>query len=75
MFTYNHLNIATYINISPLPPRTVEIATLTRENNETKLKVLTDTELNVVIARYDAAQAKLDLEKKKKEQQSATTSS
>lgn len=45
----------------------VEIATLTRENGKTRIRILTEKELNELIKEYEDEQAKLEAEKLAKE--------
>ena len=45
----------------------VEIATLTRENNKTKIRILSEKEINALIKQYDDEQAKIEAEKLAKE--------
>lgn len=45
----------------------VEIATLTRENDKTRIRILTEQELNVLIKEYEDEQAKIEAEKLAKE--------
>lgn len=46
----------------------VEIATLTRENGKTKIKVLKQKEVEELIKRHEAEEAKAEKDKKEKEQ-------
>jgi 20S proteasome subunit alpha 3 len=45
----------------------VEIATLTRENGKTRIRILTEKETGELIRQYDEEQAKLEAEKLAKE--------
>ncbi len=45
----------------------VEIATLTRENGKTRIRILSEKEINVLIKQYDDEQAKIEAEKLAKE--------
>ena len=45
----------------------VEIATLTREKDVTKLRILPAPELETIIKKYEAEEAKAEAEKKKQE--------
>jgi len=45
----------------------VEIATLTRENGKTKIRILTEKECTELIKQYDDEQAKIEAEKLAKE--------
>ena len=45
----------------------VEIATLTREKDVTKLRILPAPELEAIIKKYEAEEAKAEAEKKKQE--------
>lgn len=45
----------------------VEIATLVRENDKTRIRILTDKELNELIKAFEEEQAKLEAEKVAKE--------
>lgn len=45
----------------------VEIATLTRENDKTRIRILTEKEVNELIKQYDEEQARLEAEKLAKE--------
>lgn len=47
---------------------TVEIATLTREDGKTKIKVLKQKEVEELIKRHEAEEAKAEKDKKEKEQ-------
>lgn len=46
----------------------VEIATLTRENGKTKIKVLKQKEVEELIKKHEAEEAKAEKDKKEKEQ-------
>ena len=46
----------------------VEIATLTRENGKTKIKVLKQKEVEELIKKHEAEEAKAEKDKKDKEQ-------
>lgn len=46
----------------------VEIATLTREDGKTKIKVLKQKEVEELIKRHEAEEAKAEKDKKEKEQ-------
>lgn len=50
--------------VSPI----VEIATLTREDGKTKIKVLKQKEVEELIKRHEAEEAKAEKDKKEKEQ-------
>lgn len=45
----------------------VEIATLTRENGKTRIRILSEKELNELIKEYENEQAKIEAEKLAKE--------
>jgi hypothetical protein len=47
----------------------VEIATLTRENDKTRIRILTEKEINELIKKHEDEQIKLDAEKQAKEKQ------
>lgn len=44
----------------------VEMATLTRENNKTVIKILSNAEVDVLIAKYEKTEAELEAAKKEK---------
>lgn len=44
----------------------VEMATLVRENDQTVIKVLSNAEVDVLIAKYEKAEAALEAAKKEK---------
>jgi 20S proteasome subunit alpha 3 len=44
---------------------TVEIATLTRENNTTRIRILTTAELEALVKKFEEEEAKAEAEKKK----------
>lgn len=46
----------------------VEIATLTRENGKTRIKVLKQKDVEELIKRHEAEEAKAEKDKKEKEQ-------
>lgn len=50
------------------PSLLVEIATLTREDGKTKIKVLKQKEVEELIKRHEAEEAKAEKDKKEKEQ-------
>lgn len=50
------------------PTVSVEIATLTREDGKTKIKVLKQKEVEELIKRHEAEEAKAEKDKKEKEQ-------
>ena len=45
----------------------MEVATLTRENGVTKLRILPAAELEAVIKKYEAEEAKAEAEKRKQD--------
>lgn len=45
---------------------TVEMATLTREDNKTVIKILTNAEVDALIAKYEKAEAEAEAAKKEK---------
>lgn len=51
-----------------LPTLAVEIATLTREDGKTTIKVLKQKEVEELIKRHEAEEAKAEKDKKEKEQ-------
>lgn len=44
----------------------VEMATLTRANNKTVIKILTNTEVDALIAKYEKIEAELEAAKREK---------
>lgn len=44
----------------------VEMAVLTRENNKTVIKILSSTEVDALIAKYEKAEAEAEAAKKEK---------
>lgn len=46
--------------------RLVEMATLTRKNDKTVIKVLTNAEVDALIAKYEKVEAELEAAKKEK---------
>ncbi|XP_024001199.1 proteasome subunit alpha type-4-like [Salvelinus sp. IW2-2015] len=56
------------MDVSKLSAEKVEIATLTREDGKTKIKVLKQKEVEELIKRHEAEEAKAEKDKKDKEQ-------
>ncbi|PIO12075.1 hypothetical protein AB205_0069170, partial [Aquarana catesbeiana] len=56
------------MDVSKLSAEKVEIATLTRENGKTKIRVLKQKEVEELIKLHEAEEAKIEKEKKEKEQ-------
>merc|ERR1712071_266282 len=56
------------MDVSKLSAEKVEIATLTRENGKTKIKVLKQKEVEELIKKHEAEEAKAEKDKKDKEQ-------
>lgn len=56
------------VALMTLVSSTVEIATLTREDGKTKIKVLKQKEVEELIKRHEAEEAKAEKDKKEKEQ-------
>uniref|UniRef100_A0A3B4FUB0 Proteasome subunit beta n=1 Tax=Pundamilia nyererei TaxID=303518 RepID=A0A3B4FUB0_9CICH len=56
------------MDVSKLSAEKVEIATLTREDGKTKIKVLKQKEVEELIKRHEAEEAKAEKDKKEKEQ-------
>ena len=50
----------------------VEIATLSRENDVTKISILKEKEVEEAIKRYEAEEAKAEAEKRKAEKQATS---
>ncbi|CAF1132456.1 unnamed protein product [Brachionus calyciflorus] len=55
------------LDTTKLTSEKIEIATLTRENNKTRIRILTEKEVSELIKHYEAEQAKLEAEKLAKE--------
>jgi 20S proteasome subunit alpha 3 len=53
----------------------VEVATLSREDGKTKIRILPASELDVYIQKYNEEEAKIEAEKKKAEKAAASSSS
>uniref|UniRef100_S4R527 Proteasome subunit alpha type n=1 Tax=Petromyzon marinus TaxID=7757 RepID=S4R527_PETMA len=56
------------MDVSKLTAEKVEIATLTRENGKTKIKVLKQQEVEALVKKHEEEEAKAEKEKKEKEQ-------
>uniref|UniRef100_A0AAY5ETR4 Proteasome subunit beta n=1 Tax=Electrophorus electricus TaxID=8005 RepID=A0AAY5ETR4_ELEEL len=56
------------MDVSKLSAEKVEIATLTRENGKTRIKVLKQKEVEELIKKHEAEEAKAEKDKKEKEQ-------
>ncbi|XP_066272037.1 proteasome subunit alpha type-4 isoform X3 [Branchiostoma lanceolatum] len=57
------------LDVSKLTPEKVELATLTRENNKTKVQVLPSNQVEELIKKHEAEVAAAEQEKKEKEKQ------
>ncbi|XP_035657658.1 proteasome subunit alpha type-4 [Branchiostoma floridae] len=57
------------LDVSKLTPEKVELATLTRENNKTKVQVLPSKQVEELIKKHEAEVAAAEQEKKEKEKQ------
>lgn len=55
------------LDTTKLTPEKIELATLTRENGKTRIRILTEKEVSELIKHYEAEQAKLEAEKLAKE--------
>lgn len=55
------------LDTTKLTSEKIEIATLTRENNKTKIRILSEKEINALIKQYDDEQAKIEADKLAKE--------
>ena len=53
----------------------MEVATLTREDGKTKIRILPAGELDVYIQKYNEEEAKIEAEKRKAEKAAASSSS
>lgn len=56
------------LDMTKVTPEKIEISTLTREDGKTKIRILPDNELQVLIKEYEAKEAEIEAEKKKKEE-------
>lgn len=56
------------LDMTKVTPEKLEIATLTRENNKTKIRILPADEVQKYITEFEAETAKAEAEKKKKEE-------
>lgn len=54
------------LDMTKLTSEKIEMSTLTREGNETKIKVLNNKEVDVLIAKYEKIQAEEEAAKKEK---------
>lgn len=54
------------LDMTKLTSEKIEMSTLTREGNETKIKVLNNKEVDVLIAKYEEEAAKEEAAKKEK---------
>jgi len=63
------------LDTNKLTPEKVEVATLTRENGKTSIKVLEASELDVYIKAYQEEEARIEAEKKKAEKAASSSSS
>lgn len=57
------------LDMNKLTSEKVEMATLTRINNKTVIKILTNVEVDALIAKYEKIEAELEAAKKEKLQQ------
>lgn len=55
------------LDTNKLTPEKIEIATLTRENDKTRIRILSEKEVNELIKHYEEEQAKVEAEKLAKE--------
>jgi 20S proteasome subunit alpha 3 len=55
------------LDTTKLTSEKVEIAVLTRENDKTRIRILGEKEITVLIKEYDEEQAKIEAEKLAKE--------
>ncbi len=59
------------LDMTKVTPEKIEIATLTRENNKTKIRILPVNELQVLIKEHEEKEAKIEAEKKKEKDKSS----
>lgn len=62
------------MDTNKLTPEKVEVATLSRENGKTKIRILPAAELDTYIQAYLAEEAKIEAEKKRAEKAAASSS-
>lgn len=54
------------LDMTKLTSEKIEMAVLTRENNKTVIKILSSTEVDALIAKYEKAEAEAEAAKKEK---------
>ena len=59
------------LDMTKLTPEKIEIATLTRENNKTQIKILPADKVDELIKKYEKVEAELEAAKKEKEKEKA----
>jgi 20S proteasome subunit alpha 3 len=57
------------LDMTKLSPEKIEISTLTRENNETKIQILAADKVDELIKKYEKTEAEAEAAKKEKEKQ------
>merc|ERR1711970_460968 len=60
------------LDMTKITPEKIEIATLTRENNKTKIRILPVSELEAAIKQHEENEAKIEAEKKKEKDKSSS---
>ena len=61
------------LDMTKLTPEKIELATLTRENNKTMIKILPPDNVEELIKKYEKAEAEAEAAKKEKEKKPWTT--
>merc|ERR1719188_1699361 len=59
------------LDMTKLTPEKIELATLTRENNKTQIKILPADKVQELISKYEKAEAEAEAAKKEKEKEKA----
>lgn len=62
----NYINLSHSTKIHIIPFYLVEMATLTRENNKTVITILTNSDVDALIAKYEKLEAELEASKREK---------
>ena len=59
------------LDMTKLTPEKIELATLTRENGKTQIKILPANQVDELIKKYEKVEAELEAAKKEKEKAQA----
>merc|ERR1712089_28301 len=57
------------LDMTKLTPEKIELATLTRENGKTQIKILPADQVDTLIKKYEKAEAEIEAAKKEKEKE------